>query len=89
MLGGTAGGERGEQLLCHIKERASGGSECEALTRKYAGKCIPHKDSCSPNCFGILRRFPHTPVWVCEEPAELVIPPFLSLLEFVQRIFLH
>lgn len=49
----------------------------------------PLQDSCVQSCFGILITFSVHLVWVYEEPAELVVAPFLSLLEFVQRIFLH
>lgn len=49
----------------------------------------PLEVSCAQTCFGILTTVSVHPVWAHEEPAELVVAPFLSLLEFVQRIFLH
>lgn len=99
-------GEREKRIAAksHEGERERRGGQYEGLTRKQklwnsvdsntgkilVWKFISHKDSCSPNCFGILKTFSIHPVWVHEEPAELVVAPFLSLLEFVQRIiFLH
>lgn len=88
------GESRGGQYegLSRRQKRDSGISFPQTLgEEKYSSGSLFHmKTRAHPTALEYSRLFPYTPEWVHEKPAELVVAPFLSLLEFVQRIiFLH
>lgn len=81
--GPERGGEKRTAATSHPWRQRK--AEDHAEDKTLVWKLISH-----PTALEYLRLFPFAPVWVYDKPAELVVAPFLSLLEFVQRlIFLH